>query len=82
MLGIILLGWGCGIGWDGRLESGFACLVAQSMASDQLGRSPRRQVEGTRLTSGGESWATDGVWWQKRHGSNQAGLGATAIESN
>jgi hypothetical protein len=39
---------------------------------------PRRQVEGTRLMGGGESWATDGVSWQKRHGS----FGATAIDSN
>jgi hypothetical protein len=48
--------------------------LAQSMASGQLGRSPRRQVEGTRLMNGGESWAADGVSWQKRHGSNRAGL--------
>ena len=62
-----------GMGWD--WESGiWVRSLAQSMASGQLGRSPRRQVEGTRLMDGGESWAADGVSWQKRHGSDRAGL--------
>jgi len=67
-LGRNSLGW---VGW----ETGFwESQLAQSMAAGQLGRSPRRQVEGTRLTGGDESWAADGVSWQKRHGSNPSGL--------
>lgn len=80
------------MGWDEIWETGnWVRSLAQPSNPWPSLRSARAQmIPGARskelgfLDGGGgdESWAADDVSWQKRHGSNLAGLGATATGSN